>query len=182
MKKLRIFLLLGFFFLDWPFMLGAIPGQDSIRTFFPEGVLPSGQAAVLLWLSPECPVCNRYPTIWKKLANDFPSAHFIGVFTTWEKKKDARRFMRNYSMPFPWFIDEDNRLSRALGVNTTPEVLLLDKRLAIRYRGATDDWFTALGKAAPAPKRHYLALALEALGRGQPILVERTQVVGCLFE
>ena len=79
-------------------------------------------------MNAECPICNKYPNIWKKLALEFPEFTFIGVFTSYEESKMAKGFIKKYKIPFQWFIDKENRLAYFLKVTTTPEVLFVDAK------------------------------------------------------
>jgi hypothetical protein len=159
-----------------------INSMDSLAFLLPKSITLSKKGNVFIWLNSECPICNKYPGIWKKLSADFPEINFIGVFTSYENKKMGRRFMKKYHVPFQWFVDNKNQLAIFFSVKTTPEVILLNERTAIFYRGATDDWFYALGKRKQVPGLFYLENALAALRHQQPLLIFQTNPVGCIFD
>ena len=154
---------------------------DSLKDLISKDVVLSSKGNVFIWMNSECPICNKYPNIWKNLALEFPEFTFIGIFTSYEESKMAKGFMKKYKIPFQWFIDKDNRLAYFLKVTTTPEVLFVDAKANIIYRGATDDWFYALGKNKPAPQQFYLKNAFISYINKQPVLPFYTQPIGCIF-
>jgi hypothetical protein len=81
-------------------------------------------------------------------------------------------------LSFPFLKDVCNELADKLGVERTPEVVVLDVQHRIRYRGRIDDQF-AIGVHRPAPTRRDLALALEELLSGKDVSVAKTEPVGC---
>jgi hypothetical protein len=155
--------------------------MDSLKDLISKDVILSTKGNVFIWMNSECPICNKYPNIWKKLALEFPEFTFIGVFTSYEESKMAKGFIKKYKIPFQWFIDNDNRLAYFLKVSTTPEVLFVDAKANIIYRGATDDWFYALGKNKLAPQQFYLKNALISYKNTQPVLPFYTHPIGCIF-
>ena len=155
--------------------------KDSIFPLLPKKITLSPKGNVFIWLSSACPICNKYPGIWKKLAADFPEITFIAVFTSYDDKKMAKGFIRKYKIPFQWFMDENNQLANYLSVNITPEVLFFNANAEIIYRGATDDWFYALGKTRTISQHLYLKNALMAQWNNQPVLIFKTDPIGCIF-
>lgn len=155
--------------------------MDSLKDLISKDVTLSTKGNIFIWMNAECPICNKYPNIWKKLALEFPQFTFIGVFTSYEESKMAKGFIKKYKIPFQWFIDKENRLAHFLKVTTTPEVLFLDAKAKIMYRGATDDWFYALGKTKTVPQHLYLKNALTAQLNNQPVLIFKTDPIGCIF-
>jgi thioredoxin-related protein len=156
--------------------------KDSLPYLIPKSITLNPKGNVFIWMNAECSICNKYPNIWKKLALEFPEFTFIGVFTSYEESKMAKGFMKKYKIPYQWFIDKENRLAAFLKVTTTPEVLFIDAKANIIYRGATDDWFYALGKNKPVPQKFYLKNALKAYGNNQPVLIFKTDPIGCIFK
>ncbi|MEY4030424.1 MAG: hypothetical protein RJA90_1672 [Bacteroidota bacterium] len=155
--------------------------MDSLKNLISKDVILSTKGNVFIWMNSECPICNKYPNIWKKLALEFPDFTFIGVFTSYEDRKTAKDFMKKYKIPFQWFIDKENHLANYLSVNVTPEVLFFNADTEIVYRGATDDWFYALGKTKTISQHLYLKNALTAQLNNQPILIFKTDPIGCIF-
>lgn len=155
--------------------------KDSFPYLIPKSITLSPKGNVFIWMNAECPICKKYPNIWKKLAAEFPEFTFIGVFTSYEDKKMAKDFMKKYKIPFQWFIDTKNHLANYLSVNVTPEVLFFNADAEIVYRGATDDWFYDLGKTKTVTQHLYLKNALTAQLNNQPVLIFKTEPIGCIF-
>lgn len=116
------------------------------------------------------------------LQQKYPSIQWVGVFTKWEEVVDIQQFKQAYQLNFPLFWDKNNRLLRQLEATTTPEVLLLDRKGLILYRGAIDNWFYGLGKYRPKTTEHYLEDALDAYLQGKEILIKKTDPIGCVIE
>ncbi|MFM7091424.1 MAG: TlpA family protein disulfide reductase, partial [Bacteroidota bacterium] len=108
--------------------------KDSLKNLLPEKITLKPKGCVFIWINSECPICNKYPLVWNKLALDFPSLTFIGVFTSFEESRMAKQFMRKYNLPFQWFIDKENKLAAYLKVTTTPEIIFVDANAKIIYR------------------------------------------------
>jgi hypothetical protein len=155
--------------------------KDSLPYLLPKSITLNPNGNIFIWMNSECPICNKYPNIWKKLASDFSQFAFIGVFTSYEESKMAKGFMKKYKIPFQWFIDNENQLANYLSVNVTPEVLFFNADAEIIYRGATDDWFYALGKTRTISQHSYLKNALMAQWNNQPVLIFKTDPIGCIF-
>jgi peroxiredoxin len=136
---------------------------------------------VLAFLGVECPVANQYAPRLVELARSFEPKG-VAFFAIDSNQHDGvtamGRFASANDLPFPFLKDVGNELADRLGVGRTPEVLLLDAKRAIRYRGRIDDQF-ALGVHRPVPTRRDLAVALDELLAGKDVSVAKTEPVGC---
>lgn len=83
-------------------------------------------------------------------------------------------------IPFPFVKDVDFSVTRTLGVKRTPEIIVLNRNLELKYRGRIDDQFR-IGGAKPAPTRRDLFEALNEVLNGQPVSIPETLVDGCLI-
>lgn len=81
---------------------------------------------------------------------------------------------------FPFVKDADHSIARAMGVDRTPTVVVLDDQRRMVYRGRVDDQLR-LGGDRPEATRADLARALSDLLDGRPIDVAETPVDGCLI-
>lgn len=86
----------------------------------------------------------------------------------------------DFEVPFYFVKDTDFSVTRALGVHTTPEVVVLDHMRTIRYRGRIDDQLR-IGGTKPAASRNDLAEALRELLHVVPVSVSETPADGCLI-
>ncbi|MFM7131561.1 MAG: EF-hand domain-containing protein, partial [bacterium] len=92
-----------------------------------------------------------------------------------------RELVAGFSPDTFYMHDKDEKLAAALGARSTTEVLLFDKALTLRYRGAVDDQF-AVGTALEKPRHNYLTDAVAALLTDQEITVAVTDPSGCSLD
>jgi peroxiredoxin len=136
---------------------------------------------VLAFLGTECPLASLYAPRLAELARAYETkgVAFFGVDSNQQDAPSAlARFAREHDLPFPMLKDVGNELADRLGVERTPEVLVLDAGRVVRYRGRVDDQF-GFSVHRPSPTRRDLAVALEDLLAGRPVATPRTETVGC---
>lgn len=85
-----------------------------------------------------------------------------------------------FEAAFPFVKDQDLSCMKALGVERTPEVVVLNADYKLVYRGRVDDQLR-LGGTRPEPTRLDLEQALEEVLEGRPVTVSETPVDGCLI-
>lgn len=142
-------------------------------------------ASVLFFLSPECPLCLDYAETFRRFNHEWETKEvgFYGVFPTKHFTKDEiRRYRKRFDLEFPFLLDPDNKLTKALEATTTPEVIMLDSEGRILYRGSIDNWAYSVGRKKIEPDKHYLLDALQAWERKETITLSATDPVGCLIE
>lgn len=141
---------------------------------------------VHVFLSTECPISQRYVRELVAIQRQFAPKDV--AFRAWfplstDTPGVINRFQKAYRLTLPAKPDPAARLAHRLRVHVTPEVVVVTGTDGqVRYRGAIDDWYVALGKHRPAPTQPYLRDALDALLTGRPVLPVRTEAVGCLVE
>ena len=64
----------------------------------------------------------------------------------------------------------------------TPEAAVFTPALELAYRGRIDDLWVDLGKSRPAPTKHDLDTALEAVLDGKPVPEAATPAIGCFIQ
>lgn len=77
--------------------------------------------------------------------------------------------------PFPYLMDEGQKVYPMYGATKTPHVYVLDKDLVVQYIGAIDD----NPQADYDVEYRYVALAIEALERGEKPDPATTKAIGC---
>lgn len=143
---------------------------------------PDNTLEVVVFLSAECPICQKQTLTLNQLVERYPEVQFKGVFTHWDPWRAIRFFEKKYKPAFPVFRDNRRRhWVEQLGAAVTPEVFLLQNG-QVRYRGAIDNWFYAPGRHRPAPTVHYLSDAITAIRRGETVSPAQTEAIGCLIE
>ncbi|MFO0893215.1 MAG: peroxiredoxin, partial [Isosphaeraceae bacterium] len=107
---------------------------------------------------------------------------FIGIDSNAHDSDPAiREFAESHGLGFPVLKDESNKVADQALAERTPEVLVLDGRAIVRYRGAIDDQY-GQGTSRPRATRTYLKDALEALTAGRPVALKATETPGCIID
>lgn len=137
---------------------------------------------LFVFLSPECPLCKNYTKALNKINNDFSadSVRVIGVISGKAYSAlDVKDFKNEFAVNFQLFIDPAMKLTTYLQATITPEVVLINDKGKLIYRGAIDDWVTELGKNKLRPEKEYLRLAVTQYINHQPISIKKTRPKGC---
>ncbi len=137
---------------------------------------------VLVFLSPTCPICQKYTLTIKALQAQYPQLNWVGIFPKWVSKADIEAFNTRFTPEIPLLLDKKNRLVHRIGASITPEVFLLNPKGQILYSGAIDNWYVTPGQNRVQPSEFYLKNALEQYFSGYDISLKRTQPVGCIIE
>lgn len=195
MKKYLVLLLLAFLFaesgaqatLEWKEnpALQRIRLKKSEGGSFKLGNIHEHAAAVIVFLSPECPLSETYTLALRELHNRYKEDQigFYGVVPGKDISAAAiERFRSTYQLEFPILLDTDYALCGALKPRVTPEVFLLDPWGGVKYRGAIDDRVEALGKLKAVASAEYLNEALEKWLMTEPFWPIETTAIGCLIE
>jgi hypothetical protein len=139
---------------------------------------------VLIFVSIDCPVSNRYAPEIKRLYSEFADrgVRFRLVYPNPLDVEDAiGRHVREYGYPPIAERDSDHTLVKMAGATITPEAAVFDSGGRLVYLGRIDDRFVELGRERPAATRHDLRNAITALVAGKPVSPSRTQAVGCFI-
>ena len=139
---------------------------------------------VLIFVSTDCPVSNRYAPEIKRLYSEFVDrgVRFRLVYPNPLDAEDAiSRHIREYGYPPIAERDSDHDLVKMAGATITPEAAVFDSRGRLVYLGRIDDRFVELGRERPSATRHDLRDAITALVAGKPVSPSRTQAVGCFI-
>ncbi|MEX0677240.1 MAG: redoxin domain-containing protein [Pirellulales bacterium] len=143
---------------------------------------------VLALLGTECPLAKIYASRLIELADKYEprGIAFVGLNPNRQDSvTEIASFARVHKIKFPILKDLNQQVADAVGATRTPEVVVLDKHRAIRYRGRIDDQY-GFNKASanyqkPTPHSNDLADALEALLAGKKIVKAETAAAGCLI-
>lgn len=142
-------------------------------------------ATVLIFLLPDCPIANGYAPEITRLHQAYKDQgiRFVLVYSdrdiTQEKVTAHRADYRHTSEAV---IDTKLSLAKLTGATITPEAVVLSPKGAVLYRGRIDDRFPAYGKRREKPTTTELRDALDAMLAGKPIVVARSQAVGCFLD
>jgi len=140
------------------------------------------KVVVVAFLSMECPMSNGYLPVLNDLATKYAAkgVTVVGVFPDPEAT-DAQvvAHAKEYKVSFPLFADREQVSIASLGAKVTPEVVVLDEKAVVQYRGRIDDGFTGRLKQKPTITRNDAAIAIEELLAGKPVSEPETKVFGC---
>ena len=139
---------------------------------------------VLIFVSTECPVSNRYAPDVKRLYEQF-TPQGIRVRLVYPNPLDDQsvinKHLQDYGYPQIAQRDPTHALVKLAGATITPEAAVFDAQQRLIYRGRIDDRFVELGRERPTATRHDLRNALPALLAGGRVDPARTQAVGCFI-
>src|SRR5690349_8865593 len=141
------------------------------------------KAYVLVFVQSGCPLAEKYLPVLDRLDREYrgKGVQFAAVNSG---PADTVTVMAAQAVEFgvslPFLKDADCKVADALGVTRTPEVVVLDAKRTLRYRGRIDDQYRPGGHRAE-PTRRDLVEALDAVLAGEPVAVPSTPVDGCLL-
>jgi hypothetical protein len=142
------------------------------------------KAIVLVFISNDCPIANRYAPEIRRLRATFDP---LGV-RFWlvhaaadESPQSIRRHAEEYQLDAPILRDPRQVLVGRAGVRVTPEAAVFTPEGDLRYVGRIDDRFVELGRERPAPTSHDLEQALTDLLAGRRGSTNRVPAVGCFI-
>lgn len=137
-------------------------------------------ATGIVFLATECPISRKYiPHL-----NDIAKTHtVIGIISdpTLTRAK-VKAFADEYKIAFPAVFDSSGELARWLKPERTPEAFVLDAKGNVDYRGRIDDAFVSVSQPNAHVKSNDFVDALDAVAKGKPVSVAKTEAVGCVFE
>ncbi len=161
----------------------ASPLRDNLSDI-EDAMIGALAMTVLLFVSVDCPVSNRYAPEIKRLHDEFTprGVRFRLVYPNpLDDEAAVSRHLRDFAFPPIAQRDRDHRLVKMAGATITPEAAVFDARQRLVYRGRIDDRFVELGRERPAATRHDLRNALAALLEGRRVSPSQTQAVGCFI-
>lgn len=135
-------------------------------------------AKVFIFLSTDCPICQKYQGSLKQYNKDSVFVVFPGATDTNAVKAFANYDSIHYNQVI---IDSDYRLTNMLGAKTTPQAIVTFNG-RVKYKGLIDDRFMALGSARQFAHVNYIRNALISLQQNHADSIAHTEPVGCLIE
>src|SRR5262249_12665725 len=89
---------------------------------------------------------------------------------------------REYDLGFPTRSDAGAEIARALGAKVTPEAVILDASLEVRYRGRIDDAYASRLKRKGVVTARDLRAGLEDVLAGKEVARPATEACGCAID
>ena len=134
----------------------------------------------LVFLGTECPISQDYIGVLNKVVEQYAyKGNIRGIIPLKLTRKQIKKFREDYQPRFPIELDKNLSLATQYSITTTPEVILLDRDMRIRYRGAIDNWYYELGQHRQVVTENYMIKAINSLIEGKDVIVKETVPVGC---
>jgi len=136
------------------------------------------RATVLIFWSANCPCVRRYQDRVETLLGQY-QAKGVAVFgvssNADETFAEVRRAASARGIRLPIVRDENGLLAQALGVHSTPTVVMLDERGETRFVG----WFDNERTPGEPDREPWLELALQGVLENRSDFATRSPVFGC---
>jgi peroxiredoxin/mono/diheme cytochrome c family protein len=155
---------------------------DAGGTSFRLHDLKDKKAVVVVFLSFDCPVSNRYAETLAALAKNHADrgVAFVGINSSDDLDATAvARQAKEYRLPFAVYKDKDCAAADAFKADVAPQAFVLDHNFVLRYRGRIDNSYSARLKKNSQTTRHDLQAALEEILAGKPVSEPITKAIGC---
>lgn len=139
------------------------------------------KAYVVIACNTTCPLVKRYLPRLQRLEQKYRSqdVQFIALHTgPSDSIRDIAEYAIVHDISFPNVQDIRSHSVKALGLERTPEVTVLDSEFKIHYRGRIDDQYR-IGGVLPQPTENNLVDAIEAILNNKTLKTTETNVDGC---
>jgi hypothetical protein len=142
----------------------------------------NGHGVVLIFLSVDCPICNRYSPEIRRLHDEY-LAKGIKIWLIYPDAdvQSILQHQKEYQLPQDALRDPARSLVARSMARITPEaaVFLPDGQLV--YHGRIDNRDADLGRARPEATEHDLRRVLEQIIHGEAVKPSSTRAVGCFI-
>ena len=150
---------------------------------------PKGPASVIFFIATDCPISNWYAPTIQQVCREYGSR---GVDCTLVYEDidfgatpaaldaDVRTHLREYRYgSMTATVDRTRAVAKRAKATITPQVVLVDRDGAIRYRGRIDNAYADLGKPRQHVTSHDLRASLDAVLAGRDVPTPETEPLGC---
>jgi hypothetical protein len=140
------------------------------------------RAVVLIFLSTDCPIANRYAPVLRRLFESYQAkevAFWLVYGDATETPEKIRRHLEEYQHLIPALRDPEHRLVNFCEVQRTPEAVVFSPGRQRQYRGRIDNRFTDYGKSRETASQHDLRDAIDAVLAGREVATPVTAAIGC---
>lgn len=155
----------------------ALSAPDGTSTTLDE-VRRGRDATVLVFWSATCPCVRRYQERVDALLDAYPNdrVRVVGVSSNaGESFDEVLRVSKERQVRIPIFRDESGRVADALGVHSTPTVVVLDASGAVRFLG----WIDNERLPGDPGREPWLDRALQGVLDGKSAFAARSPTYGC---
>lgn len=148
------------------------------------GALAKSKGLLVAVTSTSCPISRKYFPTLVQLARQSSADGFSVVLinpVTTDRPDAIRAAAAELGANGIYVHDAKSELSRALRLTSTTDAVLIDPARTVRYHGAVDDQY-GFGYSLPAPRKTYLATAIDEYRKGLSIAIAATEAPGCLLD
>lgn len=156
--------------------------KDAHDVLHTEQELRDRKLVVFLFLSPECPLSNRYVPELNRMAQEYAPRGVALYAVSADPSFSAaalRKHAEEYQLTLPVLLDPEHVLVRHTGATLTPEAAVVAPEGKVLYLGRIDDRAVDLGKTRVEPRRRDLRLALDEALAGRPVSLPLARSIGC---
>jgi len=145
------------------------------------------KVVVLAFLGVECPLAKLYAPRLAELAKKYEAKGVVllGIDSNRQDSvTEIAAYARTHGIEFPILKDLNQSIADRVGAKRTPEVVVLDKSHAIRYRGRIDDQYgfkSNINYQKVTADENNLADAIDAVLAGKPVAKTEVAAQGCLI-
>jgi hypothetical protein len=139
-------------------------------------------ATVLIFVSNDCPIANRYVPEIRRLEDAFAKrgvSFWLVHADPEETAAEIREHDRKFGVTLRVLRDPEHRLAELAQAHVTPTAALFTSGKALVYHGRIDDRVVDLGRERAEPGQRDLVEALEAVLAGRAVANPVTTAVGC---
>ena len=139
-------------------------------------------AVVLFFVTPDCPISNRYVPEINRLAAELGESGaraFLVYPDPAFSLEQIRRHRAEFDLAPPGVLDPEHELVARTGVEVTPEAAVFKSNGELAYRGRIDNRFVDFGKTRPQATERDLRRAIEAVLEGRAAPQPSARAVGC---
>jgi hypothetical protein len=176
----------------WAVVLQAAGDGLQFRGVNGEGLLlfaPRAQASAMFFIATDCPISNWYAPTIQHVCREY-AARGVDCTLIYEDVDlgaapaalDAavRTHLREYRYDsMTAAVDRTRVVARRAKATITPQVVLVDREGAVRYRGRIDNAYADLGKPRQHVTSHDVRVSLDAVLAGRPVPTPETEALGC---
>lgn len=150
------------------------------------GEQPGCQGFLVVFLTTDCPISNRYIPVLNEIAGKERSKQALRVYGVISHphvtRDEAVAHAEKFEPRFPMLFDASGELRERLAPTHTPHAFLLSRGGKVVYDGAIDDRFAAINKQKSTVSSNYLKDAIHSLLQHKKIDIARTKPIGCPME
>jgi hypothetical protein len=137
-------------------------------------------AVVVIFVSTECPISNRYSPEVQRLQGKFSKTGFWLVYPNrGESDQAVAKHLKEFGHTAPALRDPQHKLVRLARARVTPEAAVFSASGELLYHGRIDDRNVDFGKERPEPTTRDLEAALSAVMKGETPGRAAAPAVGC---